>query len=511
MIPEAGSLAPAGDLGARRRLATATALAALSGLLQVLTFPRFSLYFLSAVCVTPLLLAVSYAATRKQRFLFGWLAGTIFWGGCCYWVYGVMHDYAYLAAPAAGAIFAAFAIVKGLHLGVFALAAGPLLRKGWAIPAVAALWTAIEGTHQYLGFTWLLLGNAAAGMSMVAPLAPYAGVYGPSFVLMMLNVAAALVILRRPRYELGWLLPLPLLVILPGLPAGEKGNHTVRLVQPAVRPDEVINGWTSAKNDQHLRKMLAMSTGATSGPLEHIDLLVWPEYSVPAFYFDSPQWQTFMASVAQAVDAPFIFNSIAYKQVDGERRPMNTAVVLDAEGRFVATYAKMFLVPFGEFVPWPFSLFINKITLAAGDFYPGDEVTVAEVGGHKIGTYICYENVFARGVRRFVANGAEVLVNISNDAWYGPTAARYQHLLIARMRAIENSRWILRATSDGVTTAINRAGQISPPLPQFEPGVLTTTYAYADELTWFARFGQWFWWLCCAAAAGGLFLANRER
>ncbi len=504
------SVSADGALGARRRLVWATALAALSGLLQVLTFPRFSVYFLSAVSVTPLLLATHYAASRKQRFLLGWLAGTIFWGGSCYWIYGVMHDYAYLQAPAAGAIFAAFSIAKGLHLGVFALAAAPLLRTGWAIPAVAALWTAIEGTHQYLGFTWLHLGNAAAGMSMVAPLAPYAGVYGPSFVLAMLNVAAALVILRRPRYELGWLLPLPLLVLLPGLPAGEKGDRTVRLVQPAVHPDDVINGWTSAKNDQHLRKMLALSTGPLSGPLEDVDLLVWPEYSVPAYYFESPRWQEFLSSVARAADAPFIFNTIAYKAVDGEKRPLNSAVVLDADGEYVARYSKIFLVPFGEFVPWPFSLFIGKITLAAGDFYPGDEVTVADVDGHKIGTYICYENVFARGVRRFAANGAEVLVNISNDSWYGPTAARYQHLLIARMRAIENRRWILRATADGVTTAINRAGQITPPLPQFEPGVLTTTFAYSDELTWFARFGQWFWWLCCAGTAA-LLIPWRKR
>lgn len=481
-------------------------LAASSGILQVLAFPRFHIPLLAAVAVTPLLIALASEPRRKRQFLAGWLAGSIFWGGCCYWVYGVMHDYADLNAPAAAAIFAGFFLVKGLHLGFFSLLAAPLLRSFWAIPAVAAAWVAVEGTHQYLGFTWLHLGNAAASMSVLAPLAPYTGVYGLSFALAMMNVALALVVLRRPRKDLLWLAVLPLLYLLPSLPGSRTGDQTVRLVQPNVHPDLLKQGgWTAAAATDHMRRMQALST--QPGEVfdgEPPELLIWPEYPVPAYFFDNENTRKFMEQIARQSGAHFIFNTVAYE--DAERRhPLNGAVTLAPSGELVSRYAKIFLVPFGEFVPWPFSIFIEKITLEAGDFVPGHDVAVAQVGQRRVGTFICYESVFAGGVRRFVANGAEVLVNISNDSWYGPTAARFQHLLIARMRAMENSRWLLRATNDGITTIINPAGQLVGALPSYEQAVLDGRFSYSSSLTWFTRFGEWFWYLSILATA--VFLA----
>jgi len=473
-------------------LAVAIGLALLSGILQVLIFPRFSFPYLAAFALVPLLLAATEEPRASRRFLAGWLAGCVFWGGSCYWIYGVMHDYADLNAPAAAAIFVGFFLAKGLHLGLFATLAGPAMRRPWALPLVAALWVAIEGTHQYLGFTWLQLGNASASMEVVARLAPVTGVYGPSFVLAAINVGLALVIMRRPRLQWAGLALLGALFLLPQLPDGEVGDHYARLVQPAVNPNSIIDGWTPTESQAHLRMMEELSTGGDIKP----DLLIWPEYSVPLYYFDVAGWPEFMARIAQSVDAPFIFNAVAFKQIDGVRRPLNSALTVNASGELVGRYAKMHLVPFGEFVPWPFSSFIDKVTLQSGDFTPGDEASVAQINGHQVGVYICYENAFASGVRQFTANGAEVLVNISNDGWYGATAARYQHLLLARMRAIENQRWILRATADGITTSINRAGQITPPLPSFEPGAVTAGFSYSTELSWYARWGDWFWWLC---------------
>lgn len=477
-------------------LHAAIGLALLSGVLQILIFPRFSFAYLAAFALVPLLWAATEEPRASRRFLTGWLAGCVFWAGSCYWIYGVMHDYADLNAPAAAAIFVGFFLVKGMHLGVFATLAGPMMRQPWALPAVAALWVAIEGTHQYLGFTWLQLGNAATSMEVVARLAPFAGVYGPSFALAAINVGVALLIMRRPRLEWVGLALLPALFLLPGLPDGETGDRYARLVQPAVNTQSIIDGWTPAENQAHLRLMEGLSTGGDVPP----DLLVWPEYSVPLYYFDVAGWPDFVAHIAQAVDAPFIFNAIAFKEIDGVRRPLNSALTVDASGELVGRYAKMHLVPFGEFVPWPFSAFIDKITLQSGDFAPGGEASVSRINGRRLGVYICYENAFASGVRRFTANGAEVLVNISNDGWYGATAARYQHLLLARMRAIENQRWILRATADGITTSINRAGQITPPLPSFQPGAVTASFSYSTELTWYARWGDWFWWVCVAVS-----------
>jgi len=487
------------------------AAAALSGLLQVLCFPRFSILYLAPIALVPLLLAVVAARDARERFLLGWVSGMAFWGGACYWIYDVMHGYAGLAGPAAAAIFTAFFIAKGLHSAAFAALSGPLLKRPWALPAVAALWVAIEGTHQYLGFTWLLLGNAGVSMAALARLAPFTGVHGLSFLFVMMNVAVALLIWRRPRRESAALLVLPLLFLLPALPEGEEGDRVVRLVQPNVHPDEMIRGWTAERGRQHLERMLELSTRQA----EQIDpapaeLLIWPEYSVPAYYFDSEVSREFMEQVARESGAHFIFNTMAFEDTHDGRRPLNSAVTLDPQGRFISRYAKIFRVPFGEFVPWPFSAFVDKITLAAGDFLPGEDVAVAQLGEHGVGTFICYESVFARGVRLFVAGGAEVLVNISNDSWYGRSAARHQHLLIARMRAIENGRYLIRATNDGITTVINRAGQITAPLPSFEQGVIVSRYAYSDKLTWFARFGEWFWYVSLLAAAAFLFLGRRD-
>jgi apolipoprotein N-acyltransferase len=229
------------------------------------------------------------------------------------------------------------------------------------------------------------------------------------------------------------------------------------------------------------------------------ELLIWPEYPVPAYYFDDPGFRSYMGDLARQSGAHVIFNAIAFRDTE-RRQPLNSALVLNPEGELVSHYSKMFLVPFGEFVPWPFSLFIDKITLEAGDFVPGNEVVVTPLGDHKIGTFICYESVFARGVRRFVAGGAELLVNISNDSWYGETSARHQHLLIARMRAVENQRWLLRATNDGITSAIDPGGRIVAQLPSFQQGVLSARFDYLSNLTWFARFGEWFWWLSIVAS-----------
>lgn len=487
-------------------------LAATSGILQVLVFPRFHIPLLAAVALAPLLYAVANEPRSKRQFLLGWLAGCIFWSGTCYWVYGVMHDYADLTAPAAAAIFAGFFLVKGLHLGVFALLAARLLRSFWAIPAVAAAWVAVEGTHQYLGFTWLHLGNAGASMSVLAPLAPFTGVYGLSFAFAMMNVAVALLLLRRPRKDVLWLLALPLLYLLPPLPDARTGDETVRLVQPNVHPDLLKQGgWTAAAATDHMRRMLGLSTQESEAfEGQPPELLIWPEYPVPAYFFDNENSRQFMESVARESGAYFIFNTVAFEDA-ARRRPLNGAVTLSPSGELVSRYAKIFLVPFGEFVPWPFSFFIEKITLEAGDFVPGREVAVAQAGDHRVGTFICYESVFARGVRRFVANGAEVLVNISNDSWYGPTAARYQHLLIARMRAMENARWLLRATNDGITSIITPAGQLAGALPSYEQAMLDGRFSYSSELTWFTRFGEWFWYASIAATLAFLAISKVRR
>lgn len=482
-------------------LVAAVAGALLSGLAQVLLFPRFSWVWLAPVCLVPLLAALR-DAPPKRRFLLGWLAGMVFWGGTCYWIYPVMRDYAGITPAVAGLLFIAFFVVKALHSGAFALLAGPLLTRSWAAPAVAVLWTAIEGSHQYIFFTWTQLGNAALDFPLpqVARLAPWTGIYGPSAVFALVNAAIAVALLRRSPRPLAALAPLLALALLPALPSAGPPSETARLVQPNIHPDLMNTDWPARNGTSHLARMLEMSVAPAEGP--EPSLLVWPEYPVSAYYFDDARFRAFLERVARESGATFVFNTIAYE--DGDRgRPLNSSVSLDRDGRMLSRYSKMHLVPFGEFVPWPFHYFVEKITMEAGMFQAGDRIAVARTGGRSIGTFICYESVFARSIRKFTAAGAGLLVNISNDSWYGRSAAREQHLLIARMRAVENARWIVRSTNDGITSSISPAGRVEASLPSYVQGFLDVGFEYRSERTGYVRFGEWFWWLCLLGSAAG--------
>lgn len=468
--------------------------AALSGVAQLLVFPRFSLEWLAPVCLVPLLLVLRDLPARR-RFTVGFLCGAVFWSGSCYWIYPVMRDYAGISPFVAGILFILFFAVMSPQMGAFALIAGRFLHSPWAVPAVAALWVAVEGTYQYMFFTWTLLGNAALDFPIpqVLRLAPWTGIFGPSMVFAVANAAVAMAIIRRSPRQLASLLPLALVLVLPPLPSDLSDMQTARLVQPNVHPDWIKEGWLVENGTDHLQRMLEMSTAPAAG--DEPSVLVWPEYPVPAFYFDDPRSRAFFDRVARESGAAFIFNTISFEAGD-RSRPRNSSLTLDRSGAMLSEYSKINLVPFGEFVPWPFHYFVEKITLQAGMFRPGEEVTVADLGGNGIGTFICYESVFAGSIRQFTANGARLLVNISNDSWYGRSAAREQHLLIARMRAVENARWILRATNDGITSAISPAGRVAASLPSYKQGAIDVRFQYLSRETAFVRFGQWLWWLC---------------
>src|SRR5262249_41281604 len=155
--------------------------------------------------IAPILIACAREASWKRRFLDGWIAGAIFWGGVCYWIQFVLGVHGGMGRWGGWGTFFLFAIYKGLHIGAFAALAGRLISSAWAIPAVAALWTGLERTHGPMAFAWLDLGNAGIEMPLLLRLAPITGVYGLSFVFAMLGCAVALIVLRRPRSHLFWL------------------------------------------------------------------------------------------------------------------------------------------------------------------------------------------------------------------------------------------------------------------------------------------------------------------
>jgi apolipoprotein N-acyltransferase len=470
--------------------------------LLIFTFPKFNVIWLAPVALTPLLVAAAREPRPWRRFLLGWSCGVVYWFGVCYWIQFVLSFHGGMGDVEGWAVFMLFCVAKALHMGVFALLAGIAMLRWWAIPSVAALWVAIEVTHGPLGFAWLALGNAGISMSIPLRLAPFTGVYGLSFLFMMMATALALAILRRPRLELAWLAPLPLVALLPAMPPADRGSHTAVLVQPNISETEQ---WTRESADRLQRRMVWLSmTAAANDPAKTPEIIVWPEAPAPLYYFDDDRFRSYIDNMARSLHTSLLIGTVAHR-ADGA--PLNSAILVSPQGALVTRYDKVNLVPFGEFVPPPFGWLTRKISPEAGDFVPGSRVIVSPVDGHRIGTFICYESVFPNFVRKFANDGAEVLFNLSNDGYFGKSAAREQHLEIVRMRAAENRRWILRATNDGITAVIDSAGRLRGTLPLYVESTSYTGFNYIAERTVYTRWGDWFPLVCAILAVVGIVAA----
>ncbi len=471
-----------------QRLVLHTSFALFSALLLLLVFPKFDIHWLAAVALTPLLVAVARTPVAWQRFVIGWAAGTFYWFFLCSWIQFVLEVHGGMGRWGGWASFALFAVLKGLHLAVFSWLAGILMNGPFAVPAVAALWTGLERTHATFGFTWLDLGNAGIAMSLPLRLAPLVGVYGLSFVFAMLSAALAWVILRRPRMQLAALFALPLLWLLPAIPENMKATEEALLVQPNVDPEIE---WTPELQDRTERDLVSLSDAAAAR------LVIWPELPAPLYYYSDPDFRREANSIA-ARHGYFLFGTVAFT---ADHSPLNSAVLLGPDGGEIGHYDKIDLVPFGEYVPPVFS-FVNRVTHEVGDFVPGETIKVLPAGQQKLGVFICYEAAFPDLVRQFAAAGANVLVNLSNDGYFGHTEARAQHLLIARMRAVENRRYLIRSTNDGLSAVVDPAGKIVQSIPPFRQLDAIIRYGTVSGVTFYARHGDWFAWGCLVVAIG---------
>ncbi len=466
------------------------ALSLASAILLILVFPRLEWTWLAPVALAPILIACARESSWKRRFLWGWASGFVFWFGVCYWIQFVLQVHGGLGVALSWVSFLLFAILKGLHMALFATGAGWAMRKWWAIPGVAALWTGIERTHGPLGFAWLDLGNAGIGMPVAMRIAPWVGVYGLSFVFAMLGCAVALMVLRRPRRELAWLAALVVLPVLPALPRPEQGTEQARVVQPNVDTEAEF---TTASLEDLATQMEQLSRAPG------IPLIVWPEW--PAPFELTPSYRAYVASVARDSGAWLIFNGVAST---ARSEPLNSAFLVNPSGAIVDRYDQIKLVPFGEYVPEPFG-WVNRITKETSDFVPGDRLVVFPEGARRLGVFICYEAAFPDLVRQFARDGAEMLFNLSNDGYFAHSAAREQHLSLARMRAAENRRWLLFATNDGLTSMIDAAGRVTDRLPAYRQVAADMRYQYLTGTTFYTRHGDWFAWGCLVVGLAALF------
>jgi apolipoprotein N-acyltransferase len=479
--------------------------AATSGLLLVLSFPKFNLLPLAAVALLPLLLTTAKEDYAGRRFLGGFLAGVVFFAGTCYWIYDVQRDYGNLNPAAAGGVFALFCGVLALYLAVFSWLAGYLWRLSWGPAAIPLLWVALEylRTHLLTGFPWLLLGYALTDNFPLARLAQWTGVYGLSYLLVALTVGCIWLLIRPGALATAHLLAVVglfcwLSVTSPDPQFAE--DQRAYLVQTNIPQAAAFDRWDAETQAPLLRRLRELTTRSASGSGRPA-LVIWPEVPVPFYYGNDSFTKPYAEQIASQTQSHFLMGIVSFKESSASRSPTNSAVLLEPSGKLVSQYDKMHLVPFGEYVPLRRWLtLVEKVTAEVGDFAAGDRLVVNPLPGGKMSTLICYEAIFPDLARRFVAQGAEVVVNISNDGWYGSSAARYQHLLMARMRAIENHRFVLRATNTGITAVIRPDGQLAGQLPPDRAAVLQAAWGFESSQTFYTRHGDWFAWLACGVA-----------
>jgi apolipoprotein N-acyltransferase len=514
-------------------------LAALSGGLQILIFPTPNLYWLCWIAFAPLLLAVLQAertnvvmpdglgreswrpARPLQALLLGWFSGIVWFAGSCYWIFFTMHVYGGLDTPAAFGVLVLFCLWNGLYTALFTwlvalVAHGPGkqgVNSRRALVFVPFLWVGAELVvrTKIISFPWDLLGTAQVDNIPLTRLATVTGVYGLSFEIILVNTVFVAAFLARGRGRqmlmgaailASVVLQLGVLVGLPPAPAGE----TARLVQPNLPID---HAWTTEYYRGILQQAQQQSLPPTppQGAGEPaVDLIAWPESPAP-FYSDDPGFRAAVSRIAQTARAYMIIGTVGSNQAPSaklEPQPLfNSAALIAPDGRWLSRYDKIHLVPFGEYVPfqWLFG-FAHQLTREVGNFISGSQRNVFDLGTFKAGTFICYESIFPGEIRQFAANGAQVFVNISNDEWFGHTAAPYQHLNQARMRALENKRWVLRDTNSGITAVIDPYGRVVEQAPRDAATTLLAPFGAVTATTFYTRHGDWFAWLCVIISVG---------
>ena len=410
---------------------------------------------------------IGYRATSgKKAFLYGWLAGSLAAAGCLYWLVIPVSTYGGLPLAVALPIPLLVGMVVGLFYAFFSLGLNYAGRafSGIALCVLAgALWASIESLLGVLftGFPWLSLSAAFAPWPVAVQGASILGVYGLSGV----YVALAVGLLLQSTYRSVFWFTLGLAGLLIGF--GVVRMHTLPL-QPGDFRVAVVQGnvdqgekWVPEYQFRIARKyaIITLEGMAENKPA----LVIWPETAMPFYLQDDSKLSRVVTDLADKHDVNILTGTPAYRIEDLKSKSyvlLNQAMLVNEDGRMLQSYDKEHLVPFGEYVPLQDWLPLDKLVAGVGDYVPGSGNVPIKLNGVALGMLICYEAIFPELAQRQVQQGATVLVNISNDAWFGDTPAPSQHLNHAVMRAIEQSRWLVRSTNTGISAFIDPLGRI---------------------------------------------------
>jgi apolipoprotein N-acyltransferase len=507
-------------------------LACASGVLLPLCFPKFDLGLLAWVVLIPLHVALDQCPRRRAYWL-GWLAGFLGFTGIMSWVVTAMTMYGKVPLPVSYAIMLLLTAYLGLYVALYCFAVVWLreIIPRYGIFFAPCFWVSLELLRTYFlsGLPWCLLGYSQYRELDLIQIADHTGVYGISFLIVLVNLALAELLLWLMPFFRGFhpaKLPWELLtataallllasfysstVLTTDTPKRVRASVTVGLVQPNI--DQAVK-WDVAYREETMQRLDRLTAQLGSGT----DLVVWPEAATPFVLEREKEYQVQLIAWADRAKAPILLGSPALRFYP-DRRPylLNSAYLLASDGTLLGRYDKHHLVPFGEYIPLKSSLlfFLDKLVEGIGDFEAGPGSTVlsftpkspgdanpAAPRSVRFGVAICYEVIFPDLVRQSAANGAELLVTITNDGWFGRSSAPAQHFAMAVFRSVENHLAIARAANTGISGFIDPFGRIMQATPLFAEEVLQARLPVRQARTFYSYYGDVFAYVCVIICA----------
>ncbi len=487
-------------------------LAGLSGLMLTASFPPININWIAWISLLPLLISIKDKSTITA-FKLGLLAGLSHYFTLIYWIVVVLSHYGNLKLIFTLAALVLLSLYLALYIAFFALILVGFKKNRLSPFLGASIWVALEyaRTHIMTGFPWCLLGYSQYLRLPLIQISDISGVYSISFVIVLVNLAMYnLIFIAIKKKILGSTINRHVLrvigieTILTSFLIGlilVYGYHNlnkkadINLKGKGIRA-VIVQGNIDQSlkwNPDYQEKTLAIYSRLSGKSADFKpQIIIWPETAVPFFFQDRSYLSKEVFKTAKITNSNILFGSPAYLKNKNKILYYNRAYII-SENRVFDYYDKVHLVPFGEYVPLKkYIPFVHRLVPAAGDFSPGKNIRTIGAADSQIGVLICFEAIFPDISRKLAIQGAELLVNITNDAWFGHTSAPYQHLSMAVFRCIENGIPMARAANTGISAFILANGKIVNKSGLFVREILKQEIKLKRDKTFYSQFGDIF-------------------
>ncbi|MBW2317321.1 MAG: apolipoprotein N-acyltransferase [Deltaproteobacteria bacterium] len=485
-------------------------LALISGLLLTASFPKLNWNYFAWIAFVPL-----FCSIRNKRsgpsFKLGFLAGIAHYVTLLYWIAGVMKTYGHLSTPVSWSILLLLVIYLSLYLASFAALVSSIINRPnrspmwvWLAPF---LWVGLEYIRATVlsGFPWENLGYSQYNLLPLIQISDMFGVYGLS----ALIIAANLVLFNIWNdFSEKRTIPWKPIVFLGLLIVGSLSYGTWRIKQveitTKIAPKQTValiqgnidqsKKWVESFQGQTVKRYKDLTGRALKN---HPDIVVWPETALPFYFLDDQFMTKQVVEFIRTTKSHFVIGSPSFRKEKKRVHYYNSAYLLGPAGNVLGKYDKVHLVPYGEYIPFKrFFPFLGKIVESVGNFESGKKGQVLSMNSGQVGILICFEVIFPELARTMTQNGAQFLVNITNDAWFGTSSAPYQHLSMAVFRAIETRRAVARAANTGISAFISPTGRIFSQTPLFKKAICSHSLPLMNQRTFYVSYGYLFARLC---------------